>query len=112
MLRVRKSTTANNRNTTWMMRGLLICTNPDSNLFLKSIHTFNSYFKITSFGATQIINNNAPKGQQFDSTFKIIIQIYHKVGSISDEPHIFLQIYFMGGKDTESTLTYRVNVRC
>ncbi|VVC39193.1 Hypothetical protein CINCED_3A010816 [Cinara cedri] len=44
------------------MNGLLIDTDPDSNLFLKSIHTFNLCFQMTSFGATQIVNNNATNG--------------------------------------------------
>jgi hypothetical protein len=81
------------------LNGLLIGTDPDSNLFLKSIRTFNSCFQMTSFGATKIVKNSAVNGQQFNSTFKIKGQIYHKVGSLlpmPNEPHKFLQIYFMG----------------
>ncbi|GIY66199.1 helitron_like_N domain-containing protein [Caerostris extrusa] len=48
--------------------GLLIGTDPDSSLFLKSIRTFNSCFQMTSFGATEIVQNNAANGQQFNST--------------------------------------------
>jgi hypothetical protein len=80
------------------LNGLLIGTDPDSNLFLKSIRTFNSCFQMTSFGATEIVKNNAANGQQFNSTFKIKGQVYHKVGSLlpmPNEPHTFLQIYFM-----------------
>ncbi|PSN31239.1 hypothetical protein C0J52_22899 [Blattella germanica] len=36
------------------LNGLLIGTDPDSNVFLKSIRTFNSCFQMTSFGATEI----------------------------------------------------------
>nr|XP_046472567.1 uncharacterized protein LOC124214346 [Neodiprion pinetum] len=91
------------------LNGLLIGTDPDSNLFLKSIRTFNSCFQMTSFGATEIIRNNAINGQQFNSTFKIKGQIYHKVGSLLPMPNgspKFLQIYFMGGEDA------RVDARC
>ncbi|GIY11788.1 helitron_like_N domain-containing protein [Caerostris extrusa] len=38
--------------------GLLIGTDPDSSLFLKSIRTFNSCFQTTSLGATEIVPNN------------------------------------------------------
>lgn len=96
------------------LKGLLNGTHPDSNMFLKSIRTFNSCFQMTSFGATEIVNNNAANGQQFNTTFKIKGQIYHKVGSLlpmPNEPHKFLQIYFMGGEDTESALANRVDAR-
>ena len=39
------------------LNGLLIGTDPDSNVFLKSIRTFNSCFQMTSFGATEIVRN-------------------------------------------------------
>lgn len=64
---------------------------------------------MTSFGTTEIVKNNAINGQQFNSTFKIKGQIYHKVGSLLPMPNEspkFLQIYFMGGKDA------RVDARC
>ena len=92
------------------LTSLLFGTDPDSKLFLKSIRTFNSCFQMTSFGATEIVQNTAANGQQFNSTFKIKGQVYHKVGSLlpmPDEPHKFLQIYFMGGEDTS-----RVDARC
>ncbi|GIY77822.1 hypothetical protein CDAR_370201 [Caerostris darwini] len=95
--------------------GLLIGTDPDSSLFLKSIRTFNSCFQMTSFGATEIVQNNAANGQQFNSTFKIKGQVFHKVGSLlpmPDESYKFLQIYFMGGEDSERALTNRVDARC
>ncbi|XP_073979946.1 uncharacterized protein [Rhodnius prolixus] len=97
------------------LHGLLIGTDPDSSLFLKSIRTFNSCFQMTSFGATEIVNNTAANGQQFNSTFKIKDQVYHKVGSLlpmPNEPHKFLQIYFMGGEDSERALANRVDARC
>ena len=37
---------------------------------------------MTSFGATEIVKNCATNGQQFNSTFKIKGQIYHKVVSL------------------------------
>ena len=37
---------------------------------------------MTSFGATEIVNNNATNDQQFNSSFKIKGQIYDKVGSL------------------------------
>lgn len=92
------------------LNGLLIGTDPDSNLFLKSIRTFNSCFQMTSFGATEIVNNTAANGRQFNSTFKIKGQVYHKLGSLlpmPNEAHKFLQIYFMGGEDIN-----RVDARC
>ncbi|GBN92567.1 hypothetical protein AVEN_168139-1, partial [Araneus ventricosus] len=70
---------------------------------------------MTSFGATEIVNNIAANGQQFNSTFKIKGQIYHKVGSLlpmPNESHKFLQIYFMGGEDSERALANRVDARC
>lgn len=97
------------------LHGLLIGTDPDSNLFLKSIRTFNSCFQMTSFGATEIVHNTAANGQQFHSTFKIKGQVYHKVGSLlpmPNESHKFLQIYFMGGEDSERALANRVDARC
>ncbi|GIY19526.1 uncharacterized protein CDAR_563071 [Caerostris darwini] len=97
------------------LHDLFISTDPDSSLFLKSILPFNSCFQMTSFGATEIVENNAANGQQFNSTFKIKGQIFHKVGSLlpmPDESYKFLQIYFMGGEDSERALTNRVDARC
>ncbi|XP_055910503.1 uncharacterized protein LOC129944866 [Eupeodes corollae] len=92
------------------LNGLLIGTDPDSNLFLKSIRKFNSCFQMTSFGATEIVKNiPINNGQQFNSTFKIKGQIYHKMGSLLPMPNEaskFLQIYFMGGENE------RVDARC
>jgi hypothetical protein len=59
------------------LNGLLTGTDPDSNLFLKSIRTFNSCFQMTSFGATEVIRNSNANGQQYNSTFKIRGQVYH-----------------------------------
>ncbi|KAE9525146.1 hypothetical protein AGLY_014560, partial [Aphis glycines] len=83
------------------LNGLFIGTDSDSNVFLKSIRTFNSCFQITSFGATEIIRNTNANGQQHNSTFKIRGQVYHKMGSLLpmlNQPHKFLQIYCMGGE--------------
>ncbi|CAD7001389.1 unnamed protein product [Ceratitis capitata] len=94
------------------LNGLLIGTDPDSNVFLKSIRRFNSCFQITSFGATEIVRNTNANGQQFNSTFKIRGQVYHKMGSLlpmSNEPHKF---YFMGCENSGSALANRVNARC
>jgi len=70
---------------------------------------------MTSSGATEIVKNNAANGQQFNSTFKIKGQVYHRVSSslpMPNEPHTFLQIYFMGGEDSESALANRVDASC
>ncbi|XP_050066554.1 uncharacterized protein LOC126555710 [Aphis gossypii] len=70
---------------------------------------------MASFGATEIVRNTNANGQQFNSTFKIRGQVYHKMGSLlpmPNEPHKFLQIYFMGGDDSGSALANRVNARC
>ena len=75
---------------------------------------------MTSFGAKEIVHNTVANGKQFNSTFKIKGQTYLKVGSLlplPNEPHIFLQIYFMGGEDVnrvdpKCTLANRVDVRC
>ncbi|GIY33500.1 uncharacterized protein CDAR_105321 [Caerostris darwini] len=53
------------------LQGLLIGKDPDSSMLVKSIRTFNSCFQMTSLGATEIVQNNAANGQQFNSTFKI-----------------------------------------
>uniref|UniRef100_A0A1B6DLM4 Helitron helicase-like domain-containing protein n=1 Tax=Clastoptera arizonana TaxID=38151 RepID=A0A1B6DLM4_9HEMI len=82
------------------LNGLLIGTNPDCNVFRKSIRTYNSCFQMTSFRATEIVRNTNENGQQYNSTLKIRGQVYHKMGSllpIPNEPHKFLQIYFMRG---------------
>ncbi|GFS50600.1 uncharacterized protein NPIL_247571 [Nephila pilipes] len=97
------------------LNGLLIGTDPDSNVFLKSIRTFNSCFQMTSFGATEIVQNTNANGQQYNSTFKIRGQVYLKIGSLlpmPNEPHKFLQIYFMGGEDSGSALANWVDARC
>lgn len=97
------------------LHSLLIGTDPDSSLFLKAIRTFNSCFQMTSFGATEIVNNIAANGPQFNSMFKIQGQVYHKLGSLlpmPNESHKFLHIYFMDGENSERAPANRVNVRC
>lgn len=44
---------------------------PQSRHFLNNIRRYNSCFQMTSFGATEIVKNNAANGQQFNSIFKI-----------------------------------------
>jgi hypothetical protein len=46
-----------------LLKGLLIGTDLDLNLFSKFICSFNSCFQMTSIGATQIVNNYASNGQ-------------------------------------------------
>src|SRR5690606_35869182 len=64
------------------LNGLLIGTDPDSNLFLKSMEHSVPRFQMTSFRATKIVDNAPVNGQQFKSTFKIQCQIYHYVSSL------------------------------
>ncbi|GFU35281.1 uncharacterized protein TNCV_2143451 [Trichonephila clavipes] len=62
---------------------------------------------MTSFGATKIVHNE--DGRNFESTFKIQGQVYHKIGSLlpmSDADPKFLQIYFMGDEEQQA------NTRC
>lgn len=67
----------------------------------------NSCFQMTSFGATKICDR-ASDGRNFETTFKIQGQVYHKIGSLMQMPDNnpkFLQIYFMG--DCEERVTTR-----
>lgn len=71
----------------------------ESKHFLTNICKYNSCFKMTSFGATKIINDG------FMPTFKVQGQIYHRIGSLlpsENDDYKFLQIYFMGDKEEES----------
>ena len=52
-------------------------TDTDSNLFLKSILTFNSCFQMASFGTTEIVHNTAANGQQFNSKTKCTTKWAH-----------------------------------
>lgn len=81
----------------------------ESKLFLKKIRKFNSCFQMTSFGATNIVQNTSNDGRNVETTFKIQGQIYHQIGSLlpmPDEDPKFLQIYFMGDEEEQ------VNIRC
>lgn len=73
--------------------------NPTSRNFLRNIRKYNTSFQMTSFGATQILNDH-----QYLPTFKIQGQIYHLIGSLlplDTQQTSFLQIYFMGDENTE-----------
>ncbi|GFV46164.1 uncharacterized protein TNCV_3420901 [Trichonephila clavipes] len=62
---------------------------------------------MTSFGATKIVHNE--DGRNFESTFKIQGQVYHKISlllAIPDADPKFLQIYFMGDEEQQA------NTRC
>ncbi|XP_055924693.1 uncharacterized protein LOC129956776 [Argiope bruennichi] len=87
---------------------LLAGESDDSKLFLRKIRKFNSCFQMTSFGATKICDL-ASNGRNFETTFKVQGQVYHKIGSLlpmpDDDPK-FLQIYFMGNREE------RVTARC
>ncbi|XP_063993113.1 uncharacterized protein LOC135170885 [Diachasmimorpha longicaudata] len=80
----------------------------DSKLFLRKIRKFNSCFQMTSFGATKICDFASDR-RNFETTFKIQGQVYHKIGSLMPMPDNnpkFLQIYFMGNCEE------RVTTRC
>lgn len=87
---------------------LLAGDSDDSKLFLSKIRKFNSYFQMTSFGATNICNLASDR-RNFETTFKIQGQVNHKIGSLmlmpDDDPK-FLQIYFIGNCEE------RVTTRC
>ncbi|XP_072392261.1 uncharacterized protein [Diabrotica undecimpunctata] len=86
---------------------LLTGNSDDSKLFLRKIRKFNSCLQMTSFGATKICDR-ASDGRNFENTFKIQGQVYHKIGSLMPMPDNnpkFLQIYFMG--DCEERVTTR-----
>ena len=68
------------------LNGLLIDADSDSNLFLKSIRTFNLCFHVTSLRTTERVKHNVINGQQFNSTFKKK-GLYHKVGSLLPMPN-------------------------
>lgn len=87
---------------------LLAGNSDDSKLFLRKIRKFNSCFQMTSFGTTKICDL-ASDGRNFETTFKIQGQVYHKIGSLMpmpDDNPKFLQIYFMGNCEE------RVTTRC
>lgn len=63
---------------------------------------------MTSFGASKICDLSSD-GRNFETTFKIQGQVYHKIGSLMPMPNEdpkFLQIYFMGSCEE------RVTTRC
>nr|XP_036228416.1 uncharacterized protein LOC118682787 [Bactrocera oleae] len=76
---------------------------PDSSHFLQHILEYNNCFRMTSFGANIIREGG------FMPTCKIQGQMYHLHGSMvptPDEPHQFLQIYFI------SPMVDQLNERC
>ncbi|XP_055948334.1 uncharacterized protein LOC129981502 [Argiope bruennichi] len=85
----------------------------DSKLFLRKIRKFNSCFQMTSFGATKICDLTS-NGRNFETTFKVQGQVYHKIGSLlpmpDDDPK-FLQIYFMGNCEERVTTRCQVSPR-
>lgn len=92
------------------LKSLITGVDADSPLFLKNLRKFNSCFQMTSFAAGNVVHNSPVNGRQFESTFKIQGQVYHRIGSfmpMPDEVPKFLQIYFMGGSDND-----RVETRC
>lgn len=90
------------------LKSLLSGQSDDSKLFLRKIRKLNSCFQMTSFGANKICDLSSD-GRNWESTFKIQGQVYHRIGSLMPMPNEdpkFLQIYFMGSSDD------RVNIRC
>ncbi|XP_055936862.1 uncharacterized protein LOC129966462 [Argiope bruennichi] len=90
---------------------LLAGESDDSKLFLRKIRKFNSCFQMTSFGATKICDPTS-NGRNFETTFKVQGQVYHKIGSLlpmpDDDPK-FLQIYFMGNCEEHVTTRCQYN---
>ena len=88
------------------LKTLFAGTTSQSKLFLRKIRKFNSCFQMTSFGATKIVHNE--DGRNFESTFKIQGQVYHRIGSLLPMPDAdpkFLQIYFMGDEEQHTAYT-------
>ena len=76
----------------------------NSRHFLKNMRKYNSCFQMTSFGATNIVDQ-----QGFATTFKVQGQVYHRAGSLlpmPDQKTQFLQLYFIGNEEMEA------NQRC
>ena len=68
--------------------------------FLSNIRRYNSAFQMTSFGCSKEVREPG-----FMPTFKVQGQVYHQIGSLlpsNNEPHRFLQIYFMGDSEQEA----------
>lgn len=66
---------------------------------------------MTSFGATKI-HDQTSDGRNFECTFKIQGQVYHKISSLMPMPNEdpkFLQIYFMGSDEERVTIRCRYN---
>lgn len=93
------------------LQSLLAGESDESKLFLRKIRKFNSCFQMTSFGATKI-HDHTSDGHNFETTFKIQGQVYHKIGSLmpmpNDDPK-FLQIYFMGSCEERMTTRSQYN---
>ena len=70
----------------------------DSKLFLRKTQKFNSCCQMTSLGASKVCDLSSD-ARNFETTFKIQGQVYHKIGSliaIPNEDPTFLQILFYG----------------
>lgn len=90
------------------LKSLLSGISNESKLFLRKTRKFNSCFQMTSFGASKVCDLSSD-GRNFETTFKIQGQVYHKIGSLMPMPNEdpkFLQIYFMGNCEE------RVTTRC
>lgn len=109
MLRIGKSASAVLRPSLEPLNELITGVDADSAFFFKNLQKFNSCFQMTSFAASNVVHNPPVNGRQFESTFKVQGQVYHRIGSLMpmpDDTPKFLQIYFMGGEDE------RVDTRC
>ncbi|XP_076290998.1 uncharacterized protein LOC143214169 [Lasioglossum baleicum] len=75
------------------LNSLLTGDRPESRHFFKKVHSYNSAFQMTSFGANVISEGN------FMPTFKVQGQVYHLIGFLlPSENEIqpkFLQLYFI-----------------
>ena len=86
------------------LKSLLTGQHEFSKHFLGKIRCYNSAFQMTSFGAKEIKEGN------FMPTFKILGQVYHRIGSllpVENEKSKFLQIYFIS--DYEDQVNTRLS---
>ncbi|XP_054260248.1 uncharacterized protein LOC128984903 [Macrosteles quadrilineatus] len=83
------------------LHSLIVGGHPESEHFLSNSRKYNSAFQMTSFGAKQIYESG------FMPTFKVQGQVYHLIGSLlpssNNDDHQFLQLYFIGDDNKETT---------